>query len=95
MTSLDVLEKGKTYFPCWNSNSGPSRGYPRPHTDRVVVLNLCSGASSCFEWKNYYINPLTPNDLQRLRSVNPLKIKIPNKNMREKPTNTSTIHLVY
>jgi hypothetical protein len=27
--------------------------------------------------------------------VNPLKIKIPSKNMRAKPTNTSIIHLVY
>jgi hypothetical protein len=42
-----------------------------------------------------YINPLTPNDLQRRRSVNSLKIKIPSKNMREKPTNTSIIHSVY
>jgi hypothetical protein len=27
--------------------------------------------------------------------VSPLKIKIPSKNMREKPTNTPIIHLVY
>jgi hypothetical protein len=27
--------------------------------------------------------------------VSPLKIKIPNKNMREKPTNTPIIHSVY
>jgi hypothetical protein len=42
-----------------------------------------------------YINPLTPNDLQRSRAVSPLKIKIPCKNMREKPTNTTIIHSVY
>jgi hypothetical protein len=30
------------------------------------------------------INPLTPKDLQRRRTVSPLKIKIPSKNMREK-----------
>jgi hypothetical protein len=40
-------------------------------------------------------NVLTPNDLQRRRAVNPLKIKIPGKNMREKPTNTPIIHSVY
>jgi hypothetical protein len=41
------------------------------------------------------LNPLTPNDLSRLRAVSTLKIKIPNKNMREKPTNTPIIHSVY
>jgi hypothetical protein len=41
------------------------------------------------------INPLTPNDLQRRRAVSPLKIKIPSKNMRKKPTNTPIIHSVY
>jgi hypothetical protein len=41
------------------------------------------------------INPLTPNDLQRRRAVSPLKIKIPSKYMREKPTNTTIIHSVY
>jgi hypothetical protein len=40
-------------------------------------------------------NPLTPNDLQRRRAVSSLKIKIPSKNMREKPTNTPIIHSVY
>jgi hypothetical protein len=41
------------------------------------------------------INPLTPNDLQSRRAVSPLKIKIPSKNVREKPTNTPIIHSVY
>jgi hypothetical protein len=41
------------------------------------------------------ISPLTPNDLKRRRAVSPLKIKIPSKNMREKPTNTPIIHSVY
>jgi hypothetical protein len=41
------------------------------------------------------INPLTLNDLQKRRAVSPLKIKIPSKNMREKPTNTLIIHSVY
>jgi hypothetical protein len=40
-------------------------------------------------------NPLTPNALQRRRAMSPLKIKIPSKNMREKPTNTPIIHSVY
>jgi hypothetical protein len=44
---------------------------------------------------NYFLsghfNPLTPNDLQRRRAVSPLKIKIPSKDMREKPTNTPII----
>jgi hypothetical protein len=41
-----------------------------------------------------YINPLTPNDLQRRRAVSALKNKIPSKNMREKPTNTPIIHFI-
>jgi hypothetical protein len=41
------------------------------------------------------INPLMPNNLQRRRAVSPLKIKIPSKNMREKPTNATFIHSVY
>jgi hypothetical protein len=40
-------------------------------------------------------NPLTPNDLQRRRAVSPLKMKIPSKNMREKPTNVTIIHSVH
>jgi hypothetical protein len=45
--------------------------------------------------ENSVINPLTPNDLQRRRAVSPLKIKIPSKNTREKPTNTPIIHSAY
>jgi hypothetical protein len=41
------------------------------------------------------INPLTPNNWKRRRAVSPLKIKIPSKNMREKPTNATIIHSVY
>jgi hypothetical protein len=41
------------------------------------------------------VNPLTPNDLERRRAVSPLKIKIPSKNICEKPTNTPIIHSVY
>jgi hypothetical protein len=41
------------------------------------------------------LNLLTPNDSWRRRAVSPLKIKIPSKNMREKPTNTPIIHSVY
>jgi hypothetical protein len=41
------------------------------------------------------INPLKLKDLWRRRAVSPLKIKIPSKNMLEKPTNTPIIHSVY
>jgi CRISPR/Cas system CMR-associated protein Cmr1 (group 7 of RAMP superfamily) len=41
------------------------------------------------------VNPLTPNGLKRRRAASPLKIKIPGKNMREKPINTPIIHSVY
>jgi hypothetical protein len=41
------------------------------------------------------VNPLMPNKLEIRRAVSPLKIKIPSKNMREKPTNTPIIHSVY
>jgi hypothetical protein len=41
------------------------------------------------------LNPLTPNVLQRRRAVSPLKIKIPSKNMREKPKNAPIIHSIY
>jgi hypothetical protein len=40
-------------------------------------------------------NPLTPNDIYSHRAVIPLKIKFPNKNMREKPTNTPIINLFF
>jgi hypothetical protein len=41
------------------------------------------------------VNPLMPNDLQRHHAVSPLKIKIPSKNMREKPTNTPIVYSIY
>jgi hypothetical protein len=41
------------------------------------------------------LNPLTADDLKRRRAVSLLKIKIPSKNIREKPTNTPIIHSVY
>jgi hypothetical protein len=43
---------------------------------------------------NTTVNPFTPNVLQRRRALSPLKIKIPSKNMLEKPTNTPIIHSV-
>jgi hypothetical protein len=39
-------------------------------------------------------NPLTPNDLWKRRAVSPLKIKIPSKNTREKPTTIPIIHSI-
>jgi hypothetical protein len=38
---------------------------------------------------------LTMNDLQRHHTVSPLKIEVPSKNMREKPTNPPIFHSVY
>jgi hypothetical protein len=43
----------------------------------------------------YKINPLMPDNLLRRRTVRPLKIKIPSKNMRENPTTATIIHSVY
>jgi hypothetical protein len=51
--------------------------------------------SANLEKSNNSFNPLTPNDLQTRRTLSPLKIKIPSKNMRVKPTNTPIIHSVY
>jgi hypothetical protein len=43
---------------------------------------------------NLFCYVLTPNDLYRRGAVSPLKIKIPVKNMREKPTTAIIIHSV-
>jgi hypothetical protein len=51
----------------------------------TVLHNLC----------HRDFNPLMPNNLLRHHAVSPLKIKIPSKNMHEKPTNTTIIHSVY
>jgi hypothetical protein len=48
----------------------------------------------CVDFENQYFNPLTPNDLYKQRTLSPLKIKIPSKNMCEKPTNATIIHSV-
>jgi hypothetical protein len=40
-------------------------------------------------------NHLTPNDLKRRRAVSPLEIKVPSKNICEKPRNTLINHSVY
>jgi hypothetical protein len=44
---------------------------------------------------NWNVNPLTPNDLEKRRAVSHLKIKIPSKNMRDKPRNTPIIGSVH
>jgi hypothetical protein len=41
------------------------------------------------------VNPLKPNDLKSRRAVSILKIKIPSKNMRNKPTNIPIIYSIY
>jgi hypothetical protein len=60
-----------------------------------VVLQILFYLSQGTEATHYNINPLKPKDLLRRRAVSPLKIKIPSKNMREKPTNTPIIYSVY
>jgi hypothetical protein len=65
------------------------------HIIEMYILERPGWTSDMVAQQNKHINPLTPNDLQRCRAVNPLKIKIPSKNMREKPTNTPIIHSVY
>jgi hypothetical protein len=73
---------------------------------KVVVLNrrrdeefqssvFCATKCRRYLYACSLSNPLTPNDLQRRRAVSPLKIKIPSKNMREKPTNATISHSVY
>jgi hypothetical protein len=49
----------------------------------------------CWPVEVFILKPLMPYDLKRRRTVSLLKIKIPSKNMREKPTNATIIHLVY
>jgi hypothetical protein len=56
---------------------------------------MCVFVFEQFSYMTGNINPLTPNDLQRRRTVSPLKIKIPSKNMRENPTNTPIINSNY
>jgi hypothetical protein len=64
--------------------------YTRAGTDLVtnpVQKNPCLEAnnpSASHEISmSHFINPLTPNDLQRRRAVSHLKIKIPSKKSRQ------------
>jgi hypothetical protein len=41
------------------------------------------------------ISPLTRERRIKTSRIEPFKFKIPSKNMREKPTNTTIIHSVY
>jgi hypothetical protein len=61
-----------------NKISEQDAGFLKVTADRIRILNE--------------FNPLTLNDLSRRRAVSPLKIKIPSKNIRKKPTNTPIIH---
>jgi hypothetical protein len=66
----------------------------------IIIIIITLNSSPCpfmqhFSLVYHFVNPLTSNDLYRRRAVSPLKIKIPSKNMREKPTNTPIIHSVY
>jgi hypothetical protein len=60
-----------------------------------VSSNLQDNLHLYLGLKYLELNPLTPNELQRRRAVSPLKIKIPSKIMREKPTNAQIIYSVY
>jgi hypothetical protein len=84
--NMDRFWKRKLLLPQRNLNPGPS-GFQRG-TIPTVAPSMPPLVQYCF-------NPLTPNDLKRRRAVSPLKIKIPSKHMREKPTNTTIIHSVY
>jgi hypothetical protein len=65
---------------------------------RNRIIKLCTAFQKVFFspilLSRTNINPLKPNDLYRRRAVSPLKIEIPSKNMREKPTNAPIIHSV-
>jgi hypothetical protein len=64
----------------------------------VAILRLVKTSVVLIEYTKVYqrsvtgFNSLTPNDIQRRRAVSALEIKIPSKNMREKPINTLIIY---
>jgi hypothetical protein len=84
---------GETLLPCTSASTVKLRDLI-PGTSKIFLSP--ANRLQCF-WGHAQpcINHLTPDDLQRRRAVNHLKIKIPSKNMREKPTNTTIIHSVY
>jgi hypothetical protein len=47
-----------------------------------IRRKLTEMGKASWKIKFYWFNPLTPNDLQRRRAVNTLKIKIPSKKSR-------------
>jgi hypothetical protein len=59
--------------------------------DKNYFIKMCIH----FKYHPTVFNPLMLNDLKRCCAVSPLKIKIPSKNMCEKPTNAPMIHSVY
>jgi hypothetical protein len=58
-------------------------------------MNIMTDTHGIIRHTSSYFNPLTPNDFIKRCAVSPLKIKIPSKNVLEKPTNTPVIHSVY
>jgi hypothetical protein len=79
-----------------NSNTSHIVGFSKILFEHASFL---WSKTTCFQYtrecyKNICFNPLTPNDLQRRRVVSPLRMEIPNKNMREKPTKTPIIRSV-
>jgi hypothetical protein len=66
----------------------------RSYSQLFVCQAGCNSRVHC----TFYIFPILNFKSERLiksSAVSPLKIKIPSKNLREKPTNTPIIHSVY
>jgi hypothetical protein len=92
--SVSAVARGSSIFrlakPARWSNSLPFGG----HRDPLSGVKRPERDEHSFS-RGTEVKPLTPNELLRLRAVSPSKIKIPSKNMCEKPTNTPIIHSVY
>jgi hypothetical protein len=77
-----------------------SQGSLGSSSSSCVNIRNGFGGSYCYtsrtdeETFTLSVNPITPNDLQRRRAVSPLKIEVPSKNMRDKPTNATIIQFI-
>jgi hypothetical protein len=63
-------------------------------TKNIMQIILQRQTKSKYCYVKMCINPLTPTTYTDV-AQRALNIKIPNKNVREKPTNTPIIHSVY
>jgi hypothetical protein len=98
LNELAVIHTGSSNDTNWNSALARRHVSSEGFYKLQSVVTCHHYGTSCLHRRNPSsspINPLTPNDLKRRRAVSPLKIKIPGKNMREKPANTQIIHSVY